>query len=154
VIVRPGLIYGPEPRGLVGAIARAISGSRFVPLIGGGGQTLYTCHEDDLVALFDRLLVVDSVPTGPIVAASDTGVSLRQIAHILAARKKKTIVGVPVPWQAVWLALRSAEALGVKLAFRSDSVLSLTALAKAPDFSPTRSLGAPFRAFDSVGAIQ
>ncbi len=151
VIVRPGLIYGEQPRGMVGALTKAIEKIPLIPLIGDGSDVLYLTHEDDLAELIKKESDPDTaaVPAKPIIAAAEHGLPFRDILYSFARLKKKRIHLVPIPWRAVWGALKIGELLKVKLPFRSDSVLSLVTQNPNPDFSATREAGVAFRSFKS-----
>ncbi|MDG6110130.1 NAD-dependent epimerase/dehydratase family protein [Dactylosporangium aurantiacum] len=149
LVVRPGLVFGDRPGGMIGALSAAVRTSPVVPLVGTGRQLLYPAHEDDVVALVRRLVVRPDLvePGRPVIAAHEHGWTLRRILEGLAARQGRAIRLVPVPWRAVWLPLRTAELLGLHPPFRSDSVVSLVNQPRSPDFAPTRAAGVAFRDF-------
>ncbi|HYY99608.1 MAG TPA: NAD(P)-dependent oxidoreductase [Pyrinomonadaceae bacterium] len=149
VVIRPGLVYGERPGAMVGALVRAVEASPVVPLVGGGGQVLYPAHEDDLARLVESVLDADISFGGPLIAASERGMTLREILNALAARRGKKVLLVPVPWRLHWALLKSAEAVGLRPRFRSDSVLSLVNQDARPDFSEARRAGVTFRDFDA-----
>ena len=147
-VVRPGLIYGQTPGGMVQALTKAVTALPVVPLIGSGRQLQYLAHEDDLAALVASLLepghpVVDT----PVIAASEYPLTFREILARLAAAHGRHARLVPLPWRALWAGLKAAETLGLRPGFRSDSVVSLVNQDPRPDFAMTRKLGASFRAF-------
>ena len=51
-IVRPGLIYGVNASGMMGALEKVIKKSPIVPLVGTGEQVLYLVHSEDLCRFF------------------------------------------------------------------------------------------------------
>lgn len=147
--VRPGLVYGDQPGGTLGALERVVSTSPIVPLVGDGSYLQYLAHEDDLCSLVGELCERSEAagPT-PIVAASDRPHSLREILHTLARRRGRRVFFVPVPRGLVFAALRIAEGLGLPVGFRSDSLTSLTNQDPEPDFRPTHEMSTTFRRFD------
>jgi hypothetical protein len=86
-------------------------------------------------------------PTEAITIAHEQGWELQailgQIAHALGER----VTFVPVPWQCVWLALRSLELAGVQTRFRSDSLISMVYQNPCPAFASAESLGLELRPF-------
>ncbi|HEV7893225.1 MAG TPA: NAD(P)-dependent oxidoreductase [Pyrinomonadaceae bacterium] len=150
VVVRPGLVYGERPGAMVGALVKAVELSPLVPLVGGGRQVLYPAHEDDVAELVHRILggSADAL-RAPVIAASERGMTLREILTALAAGRRKKVWMVPVPWRLHWALLKSAEAVGLRPRFRSDSVLSLVNQDTHPDFAETRKAGVTFRDFDA-----
>lgn len=147
-VVRPGLIFGDEPGAMLGALNKAIKSSSIVPLIGSGKQVLYPAHEDDLASLVLRLCTEDNFCSGgPIIAASENGKTFRGILRTLAAINRRSIRLVPVPWRLCWVVLKAAEVCGMRIGFRSDSVISLVNQDPHPAFDLTRKMGVPFRDF-------
>lgn len=147
LIIRPGMVYGDRPRGLVGALDGLVSGASILPIV-GGNQVMYLVHEDDLASLIGALIApLDDWRGQPIIAASPQGHTFRNILTLLAARKGKQITLVPLPWQLAWCALKLAELTGLRLGFRSDSLVSLINQNPHPDFTFTNRLGHEFRDF-------
>jgi nucleoside-diphosphate-sugar epimerase len=147
-VVRPGLIYGDQPGGMVGALTKAVRASFIVPLAGNGRQVLYLTHEDDLVSLIKHLCESESIDNaGPLTAASEKGLSFRDILTSLAASQKRSVLFVPLPWRLFWAPLKALEVCGLKPGFRSDSVVSLVNQDPAPSFDLTRKTGIKFRGF-------
>lgn len=149
-VVRPGLVYGDSPGAMVGALIKAIELSPIVPIVAGGNQVLYPAHEEDVAELVGRILSGDaSGIRGPVIAASERGMTLREILVTLAARRRKRIWPVPVPWQIHWALLKFVETVGLRPRFRSDSVVSLVNQDTHPDFTETEKAGVKFRDFDA-----
>jgi len=150
-VVRPGLVYGDSPGAMVGALVKAIELSPVVPLV-GGNQLLYPAHEDDVAELVCEILSGDtSGISGPVIAASERGMTLREILLTLAARRRKKVLPVPVHWRIHWALLKSLETIGLHPRFRSDSVISLVNQDAHPDFTETRKAKVKFRNFDAQG---
>jgi nucleoside-diphosphate-sugar epimerase len=147
IVIRPGLVFGPQPGGMLGGLRRAVAKSSFLPIV-GGRKNQYLIHEEDLARLIlaaaergtDRL-------RQPVTAAAERPLTLRQILQILARARSRRVTLLPVPWRAAWLALRSAELVGLHPSFRSDSVISLMHPDPDPVFTMTRALGVSLREF-------
>jgi len=107
----------------------------------------YLVHEDDLCGLVGQCVRGDIQATEPITAAAEHGWKFRDLIAQLAAKHKRQPKFVPLPWRAIWAALKTAELAGVKLGFRSDSVVSLVYQNSRPDFSVAKRLGLRFRDF-------
>jgi hypothetical protein len=54
---------------------------------------------------------------------------------------------IPLPWRFVWAGLKSAELCGLKLNFRSDSLVSLMNQNPSPDFFANAAVGLVCRPF-------
>ncbi len=149
IVVRPGLIYGDESGGMIGAMIKAVKASPIVPLVGSGKQLLHLVHEDDLAALVRRLLSEDEADIhAPIIGASEKARTFKEIVTALAAVNQRRIRLLPVPWGLLWGLLKVSEAVGLKPGFRSDSVISLLNQDPHPEFGETRKTGVFFRDFD------
>ena len=68
---------------------------------------------------------------------------LMEIARALD--KKPTFI--PLPWRLVWTGLKSAELCGLRLNFRSDSLISLIYPNPQPDFLANAGTGLNCRPF-------
>ncbi len=150
IVIRPGVVFGEKPGAIVGAMAAAMEKLPVVPLIGNGRQTLYPCHEDDLAQLVITL-ATSSEPGGmPIIAAGENGWTFREILAGLAKARGRKLRLLSVPWRAVWMLIWTAERVGLRPGFRSDSVISLVTQNPAPDFGPTRQTPVTFRDFSAL----
>lgn len=148
VVVRPGLVFGRRPGGMLGALQQAVRASRMVPLV-AGRQRLFLAHEDDLGRLMLRLGETPPPKIAePIVAASEHDVSFREILRVIGAANGRAPVLVPIPWRLVWGGLKIAEVARLSVRFRSDSVVSLVTQDPAPSFDGLRAVGIRFRDFN------
>ena len=141
LIVRPGLITGQSAGGMVGSLVQQVRSGRFLPLI-AGDAVLYAVHEEDLTELIFRFCAGgEPAPARPLVAAHPEPWPFRRLLREIARREGRRPVLVPIPWRVVWLGLRTAEVLGLRLGFRSDSVVSLANQDPHPDFSTHAAAG-------------
>ena len=148
--IRPGLIYGDHPGGMFGRLIRQIASSRYVPILSGGAQTQYLLHEEDLGNLVLGLVEgrVAAIAE-PVSAAHEQGLELKAILHQIAEALGKRVSFVPIPWQCVWLGLKTLELVEVRTNFKSDSLISIVYQNPKPSFALLQSLGfhcRPFRA--------
>jgi nucleoside-diphosphate-sugar epimerase len=143
LVLRPGLIWGRNAGGMFGSLEKQVAGgARVLPLIGGGRQRLYLVQQADLCALLQRFACGEfSAPAGPVTAAHEAPWTLREILEEIARVHGRRLSFVPVPWWPVWAGLKSAELLGLRLNFRSDSLVSLMHQNPHPDFSVGAGLG-------------
>lgn len=148
VIIRPGLIYGDKPAAMVGRLVQQVKTSAFVPMPGDGRQMMYTVHEDDLTDAILRAATMPSPPTAPITVANATPIAFRDIMLKIGERLGRNVTPIPVPWRAMWYALRGAEALHVPIGLRSDSLVSLVNQDTAPNLNAEAELGVRCRPFD------
>jgi nucleoside-diphosphate-sugar epimerase len=132
-VIRPGLVWGGTGSGLHGAIEAATRRLPVVPVLAGNLHGLYMCHVEDLAKYICDLAGQDEVPAALHIAADKLPWSMRDLASQMAEGMGKRRLFLPVPWQLVWFGLRSLEALGLRLSFRSDSVLGLVRSGALPD---------------------
>jgi nucleoside-diphosphate-sugar epimerase len=149
-VVRPGLVYGRDaPGGMFGSLQRIAANSLFIPLIGTGRYPQYLVHEDDLCELFLSIATRKiSVPPVPIVAAARRPWCIRDLLKMLSVSRRAEPVFIPIPWRIVWGTLKAFEMCGLRLPFRSDSVISLVQQNANPDFSIAAGMSVRFRDFD------
>lgn len=144
-VVRPGLVYGTEAGGVFGQLAKVACRGGLVPLIGNGLQVQYLVHEEDLArTMVEWCEGRISWPAHPLTLAHEKALSMKAIIQILARKK---LYFLPIPASLVLTGLRTAESLGLKLNFRSDSLIGLLHPNLQPDFSAQRHLGLNPRPF-------
>ena len=147
VIVRPGLIYDDNAKGMVGALNKLVLLSNIIPIVNKNDKLLYLCHSNDLSKLIFKLCTEKTNISKPIIAASENGLTLRNILKKLAAAKKKSILFIPVPYWLVLSGLKTFEKIGIKMRFKADNLVSLANQNEHPDFSETRKIKAVFHNF-------
>ena len=133
-VIRPGLVWGDTPGGVFGALRQQVSKGGIVPLIGSGRYPQYLVHEDDLAEAVRRITLTDAYAGKRLTLAHPRPWLLSDLLTQLAAAQGKQIKLVSIPWRAVFAALKTAETLGLKLNFRSDSLTSLVYQNPAPTF--------------------
>lgn len=148
LLMRPGLIYGDHPQGIVGHLVKQAKNSTLLPLFGDGSQILHLSHQQDLSQVIcDYAGGQITAPPGPISTAHEQGWTFRSILEELAQAQGNKLRFIKVPWQPIWLAIKCAELAHLPLAFRSDSLVSLMHQNPRPSFDLTRRMGLKFRPF-------
>lgn len=148
IAVRPGLVYGDVPGGIVGAIVAAARGP-VLPIIGASSRQ-YPVHEDDVARAVASVLGGPQWEPTVLRVAEEAPLRFGEIVSILLARRGRSCRLIPVPWQPVWALLRCGERLGVPLPFRSDSILGL--VHAAPDLAPASAFSECVRTVHSLAA--
>jgi nucleoside-diphosphate-sugar epimerase len=132
LVVRPGLIWGGRNLGMHGKLLQQASRGKPVPLLTGSACIQHLVHVEDLCRIIEGLLSGRIPnPEQPVVIAHPKPWPLRDLLTAMAPAKKLTFI--PVPWWFVWLAIKTAETLGLKPGFKSDGVISLVYQDKNPD---------------------
>lgn len=131
--VRPGLVLGEPPGGMAAALSK-LTRLPVTPVIAHGARQ-YTVAESELMEVIANLAVAETLPAGVAAVAGREPITFAELLRSLAACRGRRARLVPVPWQLVYGLLRGAEALGIRMSFRADSVLGL--VHTAPDLSAT-----------------
>ena len=149
LVIRPGLVYGSGPGGMFGKLAAQVRKSSIIPLIGDGTQIQFLIHSDDLSAFIEKY-AAGEIELAPriLTAANEQPWPFKQLLLEIARGLGKQPKFVPLPWRLVWAALQTAELCGLKLNFRSDSLVSLMHQNQSPDFSANAGIGLVCRPFE------
>jgi nucleoside-diphosphate-sugar epimerase len=126
-VIRPGLVWGDQPGGVMGALESVVKRLPLVPcLTGPHGLPQYLVHEQDLCStVLGGLRATQSAGDRLIEAAHPDSLPLRQILVRIARRHDLRRLFLPIPWQLAMASLKSAEILGLNPPFRSDSLTGL-----------------------------
>lgn len=126
-VIRPGLVWGNHPGGVMGAMERVVKSLPIIPcLTGPQGLRQYLVHEEDLCTAVLDAAIAPPNPTGRLIEATNPDpLALKQILNLIARRHHLRRSFLPFPWQFAMAALRAAETFGIKPPFRSDSLTGL-----------------------------
>jgi nucleoside-diphosphate-sugar epimerase len=149
--IRLGFVCDDSSRGLSGSLKK-LARLPVIPLPGGGRQNLFTMRAEDLAQAF--LKVLEHYDGEPVNLAYPEPVSLAGMMHIFARQQGTRAAFLPVPWRMLWATLRAAEAAGVNIKFRSDSLVSLMNQNPAPDFRRLGEWGIVLRAFSGDAGLK
>ena len=149
LVIRPGLVYGSGPGGMFGKLVAQVRKSSVIPLIGDGSQMQFLVHHEDLAA-FIKKYTAGAVEMAPrvLTAAHGQPWPFKRLLMEIARGLDKKVKFVPLPWRLLWAGLKTAEACGLRLNFRSDSLVSLMHQNPNPDFSPNAAAGLVCRPFE------
>jgi nucleoside-diphosphate-sugar epimerase len=148
VVIRPGLIWSERPGAIFGKLVSQVERGRVLPLFGGGRQIQYLLHDDDLANFIVDCCEEKIQPANePLTLAHEQSWTFRQILEEIARARGKRLAFFPLPWRLVWAGIRSAELAGLRLDFRSDSLVSLMHQNPSPSFAGQRKLGVACRPF-------
>jgi nucleoside-diphosphate-sugar epimerase len=148
LVIRPGLVYGGDAGGMFGKLVAQVRQSSVIPMIGNGSQIQFLVHSEDLSAFVERCAGGEK-KTSPRIftAANERPWAFKELLLEIARGQSKKIKFIPLPWRLVWAGLKTAEICGVRLNFRSDSLISLMHQNSLPDFSPNSATGLVCRPF-------
>jgi nucleoside-diphosphate-sugar epimerase len=146
VVLRPGLIYGGQNQGMFGRLVNQVNRGKPIPLLAGSPCTQFLVHVEELCRVIESILSRKvSRPTEVWTVAHPAPWPLRTLLTAIAGDRR--ISFIPVPWQPVWLALRVAELIGLKMTFKSDSVRSIVYQNTSPDLHHVTDAGFELRTF-------
>jgi nucleoside-diphosphate-sugar epimerase len=125
VVIRAGLVWGPDGAAMFGALRQAIERTPVVPVVVPPDLGVCLVFEDDLVMLLEKVLSEWPNSSGELFVAAAKEMPrfvelLRSLSPDGARRRFVTI-----PWIVAWAGLRSLETLGVRPKFPSDRLVSL-----------------------------
>lgn len=148
LVIRPGLVYGNDPGGMFGKLVAQIRQLSVIPLVGGGTQRQFLVHEEDVCAFIEKF-AAGNIELAPCIltAANEQPLVFKQVLLEIARALGKKPKFIPLPWRLVWAGLKLAELCGLKLNFRSDSLLGLMYPNSKPDFSANVAAGLTCRPF-------
>jgi hypothetical protein len=95
-----------------------------VPTFDSGAHQ-FPVHEDDLADAVCTVVEASTWTPEVFGVAQPVPVSFRELLADLAAQQGRRPHFIPVPWRAIYGVLRAAEAIGLSLPLRSDSLLGL-----------------------------
>jgi len=144
-VIRPGLVWGEGAGGMMGSLEKVVSALPVVPyLCGAGGLRQYLVHEEDLAESVVRW-ASPGPACEPISCARPASLTFREVLSCIAKKRKLRRMFFPIPWPCAMASLKLAEACGLSLPFRSDSLTGLVHGNPAVVFRDDAS--APTRAF-------
>ena len=133
--LRLGLVYGEGNGGMFESLSKTVAKGGVIPLIGTGRQVQYLLHEACLVTLIRRTINCELNPGFlPITVADPESIQFRTLLKKIAKYNNKKIILVPIPWFFIYTLLKIIEFIGVKINFRSDSILSFIYQNPNPNF--------------------
>jgi nucleoside-diphosphate-sugar epimerase len=154
LVIRPGLVYGSGPGGMFGKLTAQVRQSSVIPLVGDGSQIQFLVHDEDLSAFIERFAMDQiKIPAQILTAANEQPWPFKKLLLEIARALDKKPKFIPLPWRFVWAGLKSTELCGLKLNFRSDSLVSLMYQNPKPDFSANAAVGLTCRPFQ-IGKLK
>jgi NADH dehydrogenase len=124
-VVRPGLVWGDDPGGVMGNLVKLVRRFPLVPLLVGNPQPhQYLVHQEDLGRCVVSLCK-NKATRQRYTAAYPLPLSLKDILSTIAAQEHLRRAYLPLPWRFAHILLAVAEIIGIPLAFRSDSLIGL-----------------------------
>jgi nucleoside-diphosphate-sugar epimerase len=148
LVIRPGLVWGIPPGAMFGKLFEQVQKKSMIPMIGDGSQIQFLVHNEDLCKFIERFANGEiKIEPQILTAANEQPWPFKQLLLEIARAQNKNPKFIPLPWHAIWLALKLAEVAGLRLNFRSDSLVSLMNQNPSPDFSANAGVGLNCRRF-------
>ena len=122
IAIRPGLVYGSNPRGMAGTLLK-LTRLPLTPDLGPAARQ-FPVHEDDLAVAIRTILEAPDWRPEVFGIAQPEAVDFRSLLSFLAASHGHTCHFIRVPWPAAHGILRIAEAARLSN-LRADSVLGV-----------------------------
>ena len=133
----------------LGKLTAQVRQSSVIPMIGDGSQIQFLLHNEDFVRLHRKIRGGSkNHSTANFDGGKRTAVAVQKNCFWKSpARWARNLKFIPLPWRVVWAGLKSAELCGLKLNFRSDSLVSLMYQNQQPDFLENSKVGLACRSF-------
>jgi len=150
-IIRPGLIYSEDSRGMMGFIEKLSRKSPVILLPGNGREKQYMCHTSDLSEMIIKVLDYEGSigVKKPLIAGNEHGINPKAIIRItikkLGIADNRIYINIPAFF--ILTPLRIAELLGLKLRLSSDSLVGLVNYNNNIDFSENKKIRMHFRVY-------
>lgn len=154
ICVRPGLVFGCNAGGMVGALKKIIQHFNVIPVIDHGSQPLYMAHEQDLAAAIYELSLKDEKINTPLPLCNSTMVTFRSVLNSLASIENKRLFYLSFPLTLTLFLLRCVETLGIAMRLKSDSLLGLLYPNRQINWNCLNSYSFSFRPFNTTTAYQ
>ncbi len=145
VVVRPGLVYGAKPGGMMGKLMDLVAKLPVIPLPCADARQ-YLVDEETLAAFTIRA-ASEAIPSSIYSLANPQALSMQEIVSLLASALGRRVFIFPVPWRLAYLGLWLARACGIRLPVTSDNLLGLARSNPSPDFSSLRPLNVQAKLF-------
>jgi len=152
LVIRPGLVWGNPASAMFGKLAEQVQKKSVIPMIGNGLQIQFLVHNEDLCRFIEQF-ANSGINSGQsqtsqiLTAANPQPWPFKQLLLEIARAFGKQPKFIPLQWRSIWLALKLAELCGLRLNFRSDSLVSLMNQNPSPNFSANANVGLTCRAF-------
>jgi len=121
LILKPGLVIGNG--GLYKTIAEIISKSKFIPMIGGGGQPVHSVYIDDLANIILTGLENDTRGIYPV--GEPVAITMKEFYKAVSSKLGKKSVFVPFPYWCAELLIFTAGLVGLKIPITKENILGL-----------------------------
>jgi len=137
LVLRLGLVCGTGAKGLFGSLSALAARSPVIPLIQGGTGAQFLLNEGSLSKAVVRAVRGDFVGERRVLTlAHPEPAQLTDLIRSLAARHGRKPLLLRIPWRLLYIFLRFTEWCGIRLPFRSDSLIGFVYQNPAPDFTP------------------
>lgn len=139
IILRPGLVYGDASQGMFATLNK-VAALPLTPVFGNGKQPLYLVHVEDVAQAVARVLDKEG-GRDPITIAYPEPFAFRDVLTLINRSRGKKTRFFSVPTGLALFGLKTAEAIGLKLPIKSDSILGLIDVNPRVDFTEMTRLG-------------
>lgn len=138
-VLRPGLIYGPQKRGIFARLAAIIANWRVIPLPGGGREPAAAVHVEDFAVAAVEAATREEAAGQCFELGGPEIWTFRRLVEEMAAVLKRRPLLVPMPLPLCRLAAIAGEALLTQPPLTTDNLEGIVE-ARWPETSPARDL--------------
>ena len=126
IVLRPGLIYDKNPKGMLGSLCKLSNISPLLPRCWPKNLALHLCHIEDIAKNLHYLIQKKNQKRSiqkPYIFAHKTPILFNDIISCFSNRN--LIYFIYFPSHLIMLLLKTIEFLGLKFRIKSDSLISL-----------------------------
>ena len=122
--IRCGLIYGSSTKGLFGEIKKNLKNNKLVPIIGNGKYYVYLTN---IKKLADEVYFTAKSSEKKVTKVFITSNKIKfvELLKNISVANGFHNYFIKIPWRLIYFAIKLLEIIGVKLKFRSDSIIGL-----------------------------
>jgi nucleoside-diphosphate-sugar epimerase len=150
IVLRPGLVYTKRlgvlhGGGMLGSLQQITKKLPILPSF-YPSPSMWLVNANDLSVGILNLVLMSKItpPNQAIIAANQIPIKFNELLHLLAKQQNNKITTLPLPWQIAYISLCISEKVGIRLGFKSDSLLGLMYPNPKPDWTSQSFLNVKF----------
>jgi len=130
IVVKPSLIVGNKPGGIVKTIDKLIKKFYVIPVISFNKQFLYTVNDFELCQkIYKFIIFFNKYKNKKFIITNKYPINLEEIFLFFKRKNKTKNIFIPINWRILWLLIKFIE-LFFYLPIRSDSIKTLASTIK------------------------
>ena len=153
IVLRPGLVYGPKPKGAFLKLFSQVHSKKIIPVLGDGKYAQYLVHIDDLckfILLTSTSLFYDKSKDRLFSVANPKKWTFIDLIKEISSSCERRPFIIHIPIGPVVGMLKLIERIGFKITYTSDNVISLCNPNSQIDFTSLYNTQQSFISFNAA----